>query len=613
MGCSFTDTKDKQKHHDNKNALIIYSFANNLKDDTTYSSLLENNQNILTIKNKFNTIIGINIGASNTFYSKLSYENGKYSFNNLLMNSKREIPSLICYGKTILIGENSKNFIKANLNNSYNNLSRIIGYDKSKEYKNEYKYMFDGEENIKNIKEIGSECIIADFLYSINQYFILISDKKYDLTCISVPDFYTSNQKQILEIICKSIDMKNIFIYNESSAITMFYGYINYNKMFEENTDQKKNNEKYVLFIDIGHSKSSFILSKFKYNEFKVEKVFCEQNLGGRNIELMLYDYCIEKSNIDKKKINNKMKYLLLKEIQEQKKRFVNKDVTIQIKVEDFIDNNDLNIHINEKEFKKIISKFIEKIESKCEVIKEYIKNKNIEINTIECAGNLIKLPVLQNIFLEKKISTKNDINEYGISQTIQTNECTSVGAMLLAKFNSRNFILNKLENFFEEKKNENINNNNYLNINKLKEKVTKHIQIKIKKEVLYKEFTEKKNIYMSYMKSLKKINKMNNENFAKLQDYQRKLLNYTYNNENDIQKINILGKDIKQCAINIINDLIKKIEKIDIKNKLNDINNKLNNINQEKDEFNEDDGTLFKQLEELYSNGIDNILKDDD
>ena len=164
-----------------------------------------------------------------------------------------------------------------------------------------------------------------------------------------------------------------------------------------------------------------------------------------------------------------------------------------------------------------------------------------------------------------------------------------------------------------KKKKNENINNNNYLNINKLKEKVTKHIQIKIKKEVLYKEFTEKKNIYMSYMKSLKKINKMNNENFAKLQDYQRKLLNYTYTNENDIQQINILGKDIKQCAINIINDLIKKIEKVDIKNKLNDVSNKLNNINQEKDEFNEDDGTLFKQLEELYSNGIDNILKDDD
>ena len=147
------------------------------------------------------------------------------------------------------------------------------------------------------------------------------------------------------------------------------------------------------------------------------------------------------------------MKYLLLKEIQEQKKRFVNKDVTIQIKVEDFIDNKDLNININENEFKKIISNFIEKIESMCEEIKEYIKNKNIEINTIECAGNLIKLPVLQNIFLEKEISTKNDINEYGISQTIQTNECTSVGAMLLAKFNSRNFILNELENFFEEKK----------------------------------------------------------------------------------------------------------------------------------------------------------------
>ena len=53
--------------------------------------------------------------------------------------------------------------------------------------------------------------------------------------------------------------MKNINIYNESSAITMYYGYTKYNDLLKNN--QKEIN---ILFIDICHSKTSFILSNFK-------------------------------------------------------------------------------------------------------------------------------------------------------------------------------------------------------------------------------------------------------------------------------------------------------------------------------------------------------------
>jgi molecular chaperone DnaK (HSP70) len=85
---------------------------------------------------------------------------------------------------------------------------------------------------MEKIKEIGNKNIIADFLSLINEYYFEKEKIKYDITCLSVPDFYTPNQKQELRLICESIGMKDINIYNESSSITMYYGYNKYRDLF---------------------------------------------------------------------------------------------------------------------------------------------------------------------------------------------------------------------------------------------------------------------------------------------------------------------------------------------------------------------------------------------
>ena len=108
----------------------------NLNEHIKKESLNSENTD-LSIKNKStlikddNIILGINIGSFKTVYSTFSYNNGKYEPKILLMNgSSRTIPSIICYTKTHrLFGENSLSFLKQNLNTSYNNLSRIFGFD----------------------------------------------------------------------------------------------------------------------------------------------------------------------------------------------------------------------------------------------------------------------------------------------------------------------------------------------------------------------------------------------------------------------------------------------------------------------------------------------------
>ena len=440
----------------------------NLNEHIKKESLNSENTD-LSIKNKStlikddNIILGINIGALKTVYSIFSKINGKYIPKVLLMNnSSRIIPSIICYTKTHrLFGENSLSSLKQNLNTSYNNLSRIFGFDKNiKYYENEIKYQFNN--NIKlfrfanNKEEIKSEYIIGDYLSLINEYYFEKENIKYDICSISVPDFYNSIQKQELKLICESIGMKNIKIINESSAITMYYGYTKYKDIFL-NKEKKidPNIEKNILFIDAGHSKTSFILSNFKYNEFKVEYVFCNPNLGGRNFDYLIAKYCIlrfkQVNHFNIVKVDDKMKYKLLEEIRKARENLsVIKEVIISI--DSFYNNSDLNIHFTIDKFeniyehifnilpKKVTRNLFEEFQNDLNKVLEYAKKNYIFINYVEIAGELMKTPILQ------KIIENNNLKVY---KNITIDECTSIGASLLCHFSKGNFPIKHLKNFY--------------------------------------------------------------------------------------------------------------------------------------------------------------------
>ncbi len=59
-------------------------------------------------------------------------------------------------------------------------------------------------------------------------YFFKKEKINYTSTSFSVLDFYTPSQRQKLKLICESIGMKDVNIFTESSAITMYYKYTKY-------------------------------------------------------------------------------------------------------------------------------------------------------------------------------------------------------------------------------------------------------------------------------------------------------------------------------------------------------------------------------------------------
>ena len=387
-------------------------------------------------------MIGINIGSQLTKFSAIEimmdkkddvYHSKDFKINqNLKHFIDRVIPSIIQFReKDRLIGETTKIGYKKYYLSTFNNLSRLIGYIYPIEINDlEIEYFIsddnyeDGNFNFKlNEKKFhftGDYCVCA-FINEIDKKIknILNTNEKQKYI-FTIPDYYTCYQKHSLKLILESLNLNNNFPFiNESTAITMYYGYINYLNFKET---------KYVIFIDVGHSKTSFILSKFSQEEFEVIKVENIIFFGGRNLNEIIYDECLkefEKKNKRKMNITGRNTIRLMEEIEKSRKNLsINDDAEIIV---DSIDNDiDFQYTITKKKFYEITRDQIKEFEKKFKEFYKEVKNK-YEIYKIEMGGQLMRTPILQEII--KNISNIN------ISKTISLDECHSLGALLYATF----------------------------------------------------------------------------------------------------------------------------------------------------------------------------------
>ena len=144
--------------------------------------------------------------------------------------------------------------------------------------------------------------------------------------------------KKRIKIIGEIIRIKKINIINESSAISMYYGYNKYRDIFVTNkTNVNKTDKNNVIFIDIGYSKMNIIFSTFNFAEFKVEY----PNLGGRDFDNKIMKYCLKDfikkhPNIppNQELLNLKLKKRFLEIIEKGRKALsINKETIILVEL----------------------------------------------------------------------------------------------------------------------------------------------------------------------------------------------------------------------------------------------------------------------------------------
>ena len=464
------DVNNNNDNKDNKNKDDNMNYNNNNNKDKENENIIPNekieNEKEKIIKESYDSL-GIDIGSLNTVYSIFGKKEGKFQSNVLLSdNTNRIIPSQICYSDTHrLYGDNASTLMTNFFSTSYSNLSRLLNFNINVNiYKEEYKnYTYYGRfqksEKFKcyNKEEVSSSIIIADFLSLINEFYFEKKKKdeniNYDFCTLSVPDYYTIFQKKELKLICESIGMKNINIINESTAITMYYGYTLYKNLFLQETNEVDPNiVKHVIFIDSGYSKTSFIYSTFSYSNFKVLLVKSYYNLGGRDIDEKLFDYC--KQNFKKNQtmskndsdsfMNIKNKVSLLQAIDKARKALTESNDTT-IFVDSFFDDEELNNPIDRQQYEEIIKTFIINFSNNLKKFKNKIKeinnNKLPDNLSVEMSGELMKTPILQ-----KKIE---DIFKFQISNTILIDECISVGCALFGYYIYDKLPINNFEKIY--------------------------------------------------------------------------------------------------------------------------------------------------------------------
>ena len=406
-------------------------------------------------------MIGISIGSLNS-----SIALGKTSLPQLIFKSElllsdtslRTCPSIISFTENQrLIGDQASLILKKNLKSSFQHINRLIAFNFNipfyqKEY-NIYHYVggtYDSNQN--KFSTVGEEMflpeeIIISYLHLLYNSYIL--EKNIEIESeyfvFSIPDYFTCFQKESYKKIIESINLKKEYsLINESSAITLYFGYKKYKEYFR-NKKQRGDKlveeidptiTKYVLFIDAGHSKTNLILSKLNYNLFQVLNSVTIPFLGGRDFDNKIYEFCaknfMDTYGIDIKN-DNKIKMRLINPIMKARKNLtVNKDVHINI--DSLKDDNDLSVILKREDFERLI---IEEINLfKNELIKFCKYNEktfpDAILTNIEMAGELMRTPCLQEIV--------KDVTGLSLSKSILTDECISIGCSLYGAFLKKSF-----------------------------------------------------------------------------------------------------------------------------------------------------------------------------
>ena len=397
-------------------------------------------------------MLGINLGSLSTAVAIGQKHQSALLFKTELIlseTSSRTCPSLISFGETHrVIGDQAALVLRKNLKSSFQYLDRFIGFnlntpfyahemqnyfyvgDNFEKSKNKFSYIINGEK-----KYIQPEEIVLSFLHLLYNSYIIQKNLSPACKVFSVPDYFTCFQKNtFMQIIQSAGIQKDFHLVNESSAITLYFGYKKYKEYFIRQNFQNTNSAaidpsitKYILFIDAGHSKTSLIFSRLNYNLFKVLDMVCIPFLGGRDFDDAIFKYCCEKfrneHNIDL--INDrKAKLRLIQPIMKARKSLtVNRDA--QISVDSLAEDIDFTILLTREEFEKIIKNKLDLFKN--ELIHFCQRNgKNypgIQLTNVEMAGELMRTPSLEKIVKE--------ILNLEMSKTILTDECISVGSAL--------------------------------------------------------------------------------------------------------------------------------------------------------------------------------------
>ena len=393
--------------------------------------------------------IGLDLGT--TFSCIGVYKNGGVE---IIPNSVGEkiTPSIVIFkDNEILVGEDTTDVLVKYYDNCLYEVKRLIGLDFSKKnYQEEieklpFKVILPTQRNKQADIEVVinkqkktfspteiSSLIIKKMVHNAENYL----HKKIKKLVITVPAYFSENQKKLTSQAAEMLNLDVIKIINEPTAAALAYG-------FTEDQSKDKN----ILVFDLGGGTFDVSILSFENEKDNKENVnkknlsvlssSGDMHLGGEDFDNALVDFVLEKQNIDEKMIrkNNHAIKRLKVACENIKKNLSISDKTT-LRINNLLDKVDINLEITKQEFENICLPLIERLKlplnnaiaeagKKMQALKkDFTKD---DIDEVILVGGSTRIPMVKNF-------VKNFFPKKKINDSINPDEAVAYGATLQAE-----------------------------------------------------------------------------------------------------------------------------------------------------------------------------------
>ena len=275
------------------------------------------------------------------------------------------------------------------------------------------------------------EQIMATYLNKLKGFFAPNPGDKPDVV-ISVPSYYTPQERQAMLDSVSISDMKCVKLMNENTAIALSYGFFRK----AEFTDKPRN----VAFVDFGHGKLTATIVQYTKGKLKILSHVSDRNLGARNIDELLVDLLggefAKKYGADPRK-PPKCRLRMLEAIEKFRKILsANNEATVS--VECLLEDEDLHKTMKRADFEALIEPVMIRVEGVClEALKES-GLKGSDVYSVEMIGEATRIPKVKEIC--QKVFEVEEVSRTQNSSEVVARGCSLMAAMISPYFNVSDF-----------------------------------------------------------------------------------------------------------------------------------------------------------------------------
>lgn len=213
---------------------------------------------------------------------------------------------------------------------------------------------------------------------------------------ISIPPYLTQSERKAVLAAAKIAEL-NVKLINESTAVALDYG------MFRKS--ELTNDPRNVLFIDFGHSKLSIFCSSFTKEEMNILYQDYERNIGCRDLDYLMYDQFyrphFEKVSGGLDLAENRKAYIKLMENIERQRKILSGNLEFDMNIEYLMEEEDLRYTMKREEFIAVSAPVFEKIRDLILAAREALKDKGINLHSVELVGGGTRIPEFLRIVKE--------------------------------------------------------------------------------------------------------------------------------------------------------------------------------------------------------------------